>query len=273
MAIIDFHTHLFPEKVAARAIAALAEAGGNLIPYSNGAADSLIDIMDAENVDKSVVLNIATNEKQMKNVNDFAISLNGYRGRLISFGSVFPFGGGAEEELYRLRENGVKGIKFHPEYQEFYVDDSRLAALYETINKLGLITVFHAGQDIGFTESDKSSPARCVEMLKALTGAPVVLAHMGGYIMWFEVERLLTGKNVFFDTSYCYSRIPMPIMERIVKNHGADKILFGTDMPWSLPSSERRLIDALRISDGEKSAILGGNAEKLLNFAEGEYVR
>ncbi|MCL2071091.1 MAG: hypothetical protein FWH07_02525 [Oscillospiraceae bacterium] len=129
--MLDFHTHIFPENLAERATSHLAKTSGNMLVYSTGTKDDLIRIMDESEVTTSVVLNIATNEKQMKNVNDFAISVNGYKGKLVSFGSVYPHSERAIEELHRLHESGIKGIKLHPEYQEFFVDDDKFAPLYE----------------------------------------------------------------------------------------------------------------------------------------------
>ena len=126
-----------------------------------------------------------------------------------------------------------------------------------------MITVFHVGMDNGFADSGRAFAERFVETLKVLK-SPVVLAHMGGYMEWLQVEKYLVGKDVYFDTSFCFSRIPLLIANRIVKAHGCDKILFGSDIPWSTPLLERRLIDALEISDDEREMILFRNAERLL---------
>ena len=262
--IIDFHTHAFPERIAEKALDTLSKTGGNLICYCDGTIKGLLDNMQKENIDKSVLLSIATNEKQMKSVNDFAISLNNYEDKIISFGSVHPMAGEACNELERIKEAGLKGIKFHPEYQDFFVDDPKMSKIYDTINKLGLITVFHAGMDDAFLEPIKAAPKRFKGIIPYFS-SPVVLAHMGGYIMWNDVEKYLVGeKNLYFDTSFCFSRIPLPLMERIIKTHGCDKILFGSDMPWSPPSREKRIIDALSFSDFEKENILYNNARNIL---------
>ncbi len=266
--IIDFHTHAFPEKIVARAIEGLAKDSGNVIPFADGTAGGLIGQLDEAFVDKSVVLHIATNEKQTANVNNFALELNGYEDRLISFGSVYPKGDVelAVSELYRLHENGIKGIKLHPEYQDFFVDDPAVSKVYDTVKKLGLITVFHAGMDNGFRLPVKAPPQRFAAIMGAFGDAPVVLAHSGGYILWNEVLELLAGRfdNMYFDTSFCYSRIPLPILKDIVERQGADHILFGSDSPWSPPVLERRLVEGLELSDFDLALVLGGNAERIL---------
>ena len=265
--VIDFHTHAFPEKIVARAIDTLAKTSGNVIPFSDGTVDGLLHTMDEGGVDRSVVLNIATNEGQMSKVNDFAISIDGYAERLISFGSVYPGSGAALEELHRLHEAGVRGIKLHPEYQDFFVDDDRMTPVYELLGQLGMITVFHSGLDNGFMGPVHCTPQRVKAMLPAFGGAPVVLAHMGGYILWNEVLEVLAGLDgLYFDTSFCYSRIPMPLCRAIIERHGAEHILFGSDSPWSPPRLERRLVEGLSLPDESVAAVMGGNACRLLKM-------
>jgi len=263
--IIDFHTHAFPERIVGRAIESLSHASGNALYYADGTIEGLLASMDKGGVDKSVVLNIATNPKQMQSVNDFAISMFNYNGRLVPFGSVHPDAGDAVEELHRLHENGIKGVKFHPEYQEFFVDDDRLAPIYETLGKLDMISVFHAGMDNGFAEPVHASPQRFAAVLDGFR-APVVLAHMGGYIMWVDVLNILAGKDVYFDTSFCFSRIPRPLFKQIVERHGAERILFGSDSPWSAPADEFRLIESAGFDEAWVAAIKGGNAAELLGL-------
>ena len=147
--LFDFHTHAFPEAIAPRAMQNLSYAAGGLKPQTEGTAASLKERMQCDGVDMAVVLSIATNPAQQTKVNDFAISLN-EDPALFAFGSVHPEAPNALEELERIHAAGLKGVKFHPEYQSFYADDEKMKPIYRKISQLGLITLFHAGQDIGF---------------------------------------------------------------------------------------------------------------------------
>lgn len=260
--IIDFHTHAFPEKIAAKAMASLSVKAGNLVPFHDGTVASLKAYVKKSGADKAVMLNIATSPQQQKNVNDFAIACNG--GDIISFGSVHPDAPDALDELERIKAAGLLGVKLHPEYQSFYVDDDRMLPIYEKIAKLGLVTVFHAGVDIEYFEPVHCTPRRLAEVLPAFGGAPVVAAHMGGWQLWHDVEKYLVSKNVYFDTAFSYGRMPRGHCRRIIKAHGVEKILFGSDMPWSGTDAEMRFIDSLELAEDEKSAILGENARRLL---------
>lgn len=260
--IIDFHAHAFPERIAEKAMSVLSKNAGNAVPFSDGTLSSLMNYTHKSGVDKAVVLNIATNPRQQKSVNDFAIESNG--GDVISFGSVHPDAPDALEELERIKAAGLKGIKLHPDYQEFFVDDERVYPVYNKAAELGLITVFHSGVDIEFFEPVHNTPERLARALPAFEGGAVVAAHMGGYIMWHEVERHLVGKDIYFDTSYAYSRMPHQQAKRMIQNHGADRFLFGSDMPWSGTDLELRFVRALDLSEEELGKVLGGNALHLL---------
>ena len=262
--IIDFHTHAFADSLAPRAISSLVAGSGGLEPQTDGTTSGLIANMDKCAVDHSVLLTIATKPSQQTRINDWAAQQNS--GRITAFGSVHPDAPDVMEELERIRSLGIKGVKLHPEYQAFEVDDARMFPIYQKIASLGLITVFHAGQDIGFMPPAKAAPDKMLRALSAFDGAPVVAAHFGGYNMWDDVLDILCGQNIYLDTSFTFGRIQRPLAQAIIEKHGPDKILFGTDLPWSDARAERRLIDALDLSDADRERIYFRNAAALLNI-------
>lgn len=262
--LIDFHTHAFPDKIALGAIEKLSFASGGLKPYTDGTVAGLCESMKKYGVDKSVVLNIATNARQQKNVNDFADAVN-HSDNLIAFASVYPDSEDVFEELDRIKALGFKGIKLHPDYQSFNVDDEKMKPIYKKISELGLITVFHAGFDYGFPPPYHATPDK---LLRALSWfeSPVVAAHWGGVNCNQEVVDLLCGKDIYFDTSFGYSNLPRYYALKIIEKHGTDKILFGTDTPWHTPEMELRLLNNLGLGSKDFEKITHLNAEKLLNI-------
>ncbi len=262
--LIDFHTHIFPDKIADRAIQNLSRRAGGAIPYYDGTKEGLLACMREKGIDKSVVLNIATNPAQMRSVNDFAASVNG--GCLVSFGSVHPDAADVLDELDRIADLGLQGIKLHPDYQEFYGDDSKMWPVYEKIAKKGLIVVFHAGVDIGLYPPVYMTPRRLASALAPLEGATVVAAHFGGYMLWEEALECLAGRDVYFDTAYSAGAIPPGIARQIVRAHGADRLLFGSDLPWSDPGEEARMIETLELPRDELDKIFYKNALKILKL-------
>lgn len=262
--LIDFHTHCFPDKLAERAVAQLAHAAGGIMNYTNGTIGDLKAKMNNEAVNASVVLNIATNEHQTESVNNFAASIND-NNTIFAFGSVYPRAKNVLEELDRIKSLGLRGVKFHPEYQKFYVDDEMMKPIYKKISQLGLITVFHAGKDYGFMPPYHCMPKNMKNALKWFD-APVVAAHWGAMNCAEEVLEELCGLDIYFDSSFGYSQISRIAAEKILERHGIDKLLFGTDSPWHTPSIELRLINSLGLSDNEKNAVCFENAAKLLNI-------
>lgn len=263
--IIDFHTHCFPDKIAEKTIEILRLRSGITRPFHSGTVDSLLALQKKDGVDYSVVLNIATNPRQQKNVNDFAISQMKIDG-IIPFGSVHPDSPDALNELERLKANGIKGVKLHPDYQGYFVDEERMFPIYEKIGSLGMITLFHCGYDIGYPEPVHCSAQALASVLPVFGGSPVVAAHFGGIWSLPETRKHLAGKDIYLDTAYCYGTITPRYAKEIIDIHGADKILFGSDAPWNEPSQDIELIKCFGLSEDEEKAVLGGNARKLLGI-------
>lgn len=262
--LIDFHTHAFPAEIAKRAIDKLAYVSGGLVPQSEGTVDSLKREMAKDGVDISVVLSIATNPKQQTNVNNFAKEINDEKS-IFAFGSVHPDAEDALDELERIKSMGLKGVKFHPEYQGFYVDDEKMRPIYRKISSLGLITVFHAGYDYGYAPPYHCMPDHLLGALKWFD-SPVIAAHWGGGNCGVEVIDKLCGRDLWFDLSFGYGTMPKAVAQQIVDKHTPDRLLFASDMPWHRPSWEKRLIETLDISDEDKDKIYYQNALKLLNM-------
>lgn len=260
--LIDVHTHCFPDHIAGKAIASLSAASGGLEPHTDGTVAGLKRSMEQHGVDVSVVLNIATNPHQQPNVNNFAASINNGVD-IIAFGSVFPTSDDAFDELERIKSLGLKGVKLHPDYQHFSVDDPSLKPLYRKISELGLITIFHAGLDYGFPPPYGATPEKMATAL-GWFDSPVIAAHWGGIGCGEAVLKHLCGRDVYFDTSFGYGQMPKYFAEQILEKHGVDRMLFGTDTPWHTPAMEQRLLAHLGLSDSERCKIEYENAKRLL---------
>lgn len=262
--LIDFHTHAFPPKLAGRALGKLAYDAGGLEPQTDGTPASLKQQMEADGVDLSVVLAIATNPRQMCKVNDYAIEMD-RDARIIAFGSVHPDAPDALQELERIKDAGLKGVKLHPEFQGFYADDEKMKPIYRKISELGLITVFHAGEDYGYPPPYHAMPEHLKNALRWFD-APVVAAHWGGIGCGREVLEKLCGENLWFDLSYGYAAMAKPMAQAILDAHGPEKLLFGSDSPWHRPAWEMRLLDTLDLSPEDREKIHWKNAAALLKL-------
>ncbi len=261
--LIDFHIHMFPDALAEKAIARLAAASG-LAPETDGTKDFTLQKLREWEVDRAVVLNIATNPRQQTNVNNFAISCN--HDPLIPFGSVHFESECALEELERIKGAGLRGVKLHPDYQGFEIDERRLYPIYERIAELGLVCVFHTGFDAISPDHIHATPQKIARVLRDLPQLTMVCAHMGSMERWDEVEQYLCGKRVYFDTAFTAGYLSPAQAERIISRHGAQNILFGSDCPWQASSATYRFIDSLHISSAQKDMIFYQNAQRLLGL-------
>ncbi len=261
--VIDFHTHAFPDAIANRAIASLCQkCGGQYTPCSDGTANGLVKNMDTFGVDLSVVQPVITKQSQTESLNLWAQSI--CSDRIVSFGGVFPHTDDYKRDIDFVCSLGLKGIKLHPEYQQFTVDAPEMLRLYDYALSRGLMILFHAGEDPAFSPPFHSSPKQFAAIAKAMKGGVMIAAHLGGIRQWDDVERYLAGTDMYLDTSMGFSYYPHDQFLRIVKAHGADKILFGSDSPWSKADEEIATLQSLPLTDEEKACILHKNAEKLL---------
>lgn len=263
--VIDFHTHAFPDSLAARAVGSLTErTEGVFPPVSDGTIAGLVAYMDKCGVDISVLQPVITKQSQTTTLNEWAISVKS--DRILPFGGIYSHTDDYKRDIDFVVSLGLRGLKFHPEYQDFVVDDAAMLPIYDYALSRGLILLFHAGFDPAFKAPFRSSPKQYANISRAMRGGTIVAAHMGGQYDWDATERELVGTDVYLDTSMGLDFGPTEQFLRIVKAHGADKILFATDSPWSAADAELARLRALPLSDSEREAILCGNAKRVLGL-------
>ena len=281
--IIDMHTHIFPEKIAANVIEKLSRTSRTKY-FSDGTISGLKNSMDAAQINFSVILPVATTTKQVEKINTSSAALNEkYFGEgIISFGCIHPDYTNYREELSRVKNYGLKGIKIHPVYQDINLDDIKYLRIINCAAENDLIVVTHAGLDIGFPGVVRCSPQMAKKVLDEVGEFKFVLAHMGGWKNWSEVLEILADTKVFIDTSFSTGEIiprsdfrwakedlrlldAAQFME-FVKIFGTERILFGTDSPWTSPKTSIDFIKNLPLADADKEKILGLNAQKILGL-------
>ena len=270
--LIDFHTHIFPEAIAARSIAAL-EAGIRNIQgadYRKGEAltcrpatlDGLLDSMTRSHVDKSICLPIATKPSQTATINRYAETVRSERA--LSFGTLHPADPEAEQVLDDLKQRGFRGIKLHLQFQQYDIDSPEVLRILQKAEQLGLLVVFHAGADIGLPPPIYTSPKKIRHALDYVEGSNLIAAHLGGWAEWDDVETYLVGTPVYLDTAYIAQFLAPEQCRRIIRNHGAEKIVFGSDSPWEDPADTLRYLESLHLTAEEMALITHQNALRLL---------
>ena len=223
--------------------------------------------MSVNHIDEFLILPIATKPTQQSTINNWASSVMG--DGLYAFGTVHPDSDNAIEEIARIKSLGLYGIKFHPEYQKFYPDDPKMFPIYAKMSELRLPALFHSGYDPYCDGVIRCTPQRMAKTVGKFPELTFISAHLGGLDMWDDSEKYLAGKysNLYLDVSVIASfDIDGNQLLRIIKKHGTDKILFGSDCPWDNPVNEINMINALPLSDSDRENIFFRNAHKLLGL-------
>lgn len=279
--IIDFHTHIFPEKISAEVVEKLSRTSRTKY-FSDGTLNGLIKSMQNAEINFSVILPVATHTAQVEKINNSAALLNEkfFAQGIISFASMHPDFENYRAEISRIKSLGFKGLKVHPVYQDTNLDDKKFLNIFDRAAELDLIVVTHAGLDIGFPGKINCSPRMARNVVETIGDFKFVLAHMGGWKNWAEVLKILADKKIFLDTSFSTGKIQsrkdfiwrdedLNLLDeknfmQFIKVFGADKIIFGTDSPWTSQIDSIDFIKKIPATDDDKNKILGLNAQKLL---------
>ncbi len=279
--VIDFHTHTFPDRIAERALASLSKASRTL-PFTDGTNDGLLASMKTSGIDLSVILPVATNPGQVEKINGSAAGINSlFPGKLISVGCMHPMYEDWYDELSRIRDLGLKGIKIHPVYQGVDIEDPLFIRILKRCAELDLFVITHAGKDIGFPGVDHCSVTMIRHAIEETGPFRFILAHMGGWKEWEDVPSL-ADTGVWLDTAFSTDHIipadkeeweqdELAMLDQdtfmhLVKIFTPEKILFGTDSPWSDQKASLDWIRKLPLAENEREMILHENAENILGI-------
>ncbi len=277
MTVIDFHTHAFPGKIAARAIASLSATSGDN-PAHDGTVADLLRLERRAGVEEAVLLPVMTRPAQFESVNRFAAQMDRLPG-LRSFGGIHPDCENLEEKIAAIAAMGLRGVKLHPDYQGAFIDDPRYIRIARAALREGLAVLTHAGRDPVSPNLVHCPPERAARFYEEATArllpreresAVVIFAHLGGAGMdgsratVEEIISRLAGSGAVFDLSYALTRLDSGAALRLIRAMGADHVLFGSDAPWGDPAATLAALDALPLTANERALILSGNARRIL---------
>ena len=262
--IIDFHAHVFPEDMAEKIVSELHERAG-IEYFNNGTVKGLLESMENAHVNISVVSRITTKSDQIKPINDWLLSIS--REDIIPMATWHPDLRVYPGTVTELKMKGFKCIKLHPDYQGFFIDDEKMFPFYEDAQESGMPILFHAGLDRGLPPPVRALPERLINVHRAFPDLKIIAAHMGGEDNYEATENYLLGKAIYLDTSFVLRKIPVNILERLIKGHSADRIIYGSDNPWNDQKGDIEYLSSLPfLSHKEKRSILFKNAAELLGL-------
>jgi uncharacterized protein len=261
--IIDIHTHAFPDSIAEHAVPFLQEAG-DVKAHLDGKMSSLVESMNRSGIDISVVVSIATKPAQFRPILEWSKSISSER--IIPFPSVHPDDPAMVDQVEEISRSGFRGLKLHPYYQNFAIDEPRLNGLYKQAERDGLVVLMHAGFDMVYPRDRIADPKRIDSVLHRFPGLKMIAAHFGSWEDWDEVDKYLIGGNAYLDTSYSIPFLGAERAKEMIGKHGHDRVLFGSDSPWADQNADVETIRELGLDEASTARLLGGNAAKLLNL-------
>lgn len=264
--IIDFHTHAFPDALASATMDKLSKISG-CTPCTAGTVQALEQYIKENEFEYGVLLQIANRPNQYMTVNNWAAEVHRKHPSIFAFGSIHPEDGeNGIQELSRFQELGLKGVKFHPDYQKFFVDEARMRPIYEACGNLQLPVLFHAGWDPLSPEVIHATPERIAHVVKQLPNTTFIAAHLAGMKDTKETIRHLAGLPLYLDISMACTYLPPEEILSIIRLHGSDRILFATDCPWGDPQRNVSLLESLPLTPSDLDNIFWNNAVALLKL-------
>ena len=268
--VIDFHTHIFPEKIAKSTIDALQKRS-NGVGYTDGTDAGLLLNMENAGVDIAVSLPVLTKPTQFESVTNFAISINEkYKNssrRIISFAGMHPECEEIPKKMRFLKDNGFLGVKIHPDYQNSFINHEGYISILNEAKENDLIVVTHAGVDDGYKgEPVKCPPQLCAEVIKKTNHKKFVLGHYGAHRQWNDALDLLCDLDVYFDTAFTVRTIDEELFKKILYRLGEDNVLFATDCPWRDMKQDLQTVKSFNLGKEIEDKILYKNALKLLKL-------
>ncbi len=261
--IIDAHAHIFPEKIAQKASVNIGKFYDIDMSY-NGTVDTMIEKGARCGVERFLVHSVATTPEQVDKINQFIVSqVNRLPDKLIGFATLHPMGDKIEQQVDWAISNGLKGIKLHPDFQEFYLDSDEAMHIFKTIEGR-LPVLIHTGD----YRTQYSKPERLVKALHACPDLDVIAAHFGGWSEWENGALCLSGERVYVDTSSSQYALKPHQVRELIDIFGADRVLFGSDYPMWDCKDELEMLEKIPMTEDERERIYHKNLEDLLDKYE-----
>ncbi|MCL2884232.1 MAG: amidohydrolase family protein [Oscillospiraceae bacterium] len=261
LVIIDAHAHIFPDKIAAAAAGGIQRFYDMPVTY-DGTADTLLAAGGAAGVTHFIVQSVATVPEQVESINQFiAEQVRLHPGQLTGLGAMHPACdvAAAFEQIAAL---GLGGVKLHPDFQQFNIDDLAAFPIYERAQAAGLPLLLHTGD----YRYDYSHPRRLAAVLKRFPRLTVIAAHFGGWSVWSDAAKCLAGTGVYVDTCSSLYALEPKKARKLIDLFGEERVLFGTDYPMWEYGAERERFEALGLEEETKEKILYKNAQRLFGI-------
>lgn len=255
MKVFDMHVHIFPDKIAQKAVSAIGKFYEDFNMEGDGSLNTAIRLMDEAGITRCAAHSVATTAHQVNSINDFVLNAwKTYPDRIIPFAAMHPNVENPHDVAESILNAGFRGIKLHPEIQGFKIDAPEVLDMLAPF--AGRIPVLvHAGD----YRYDNSSPDRLKHVMREFPNLTLVCAHLGGWTVWEEAARQLPGENIWVDTSSALFSMTPERAAQIIRSYGIERAVYGTDYPMWSPVSEMARFEKLPLTDDEREKVLWTN--------------
>jgi predicted TIM-barrel fold metal-dependent hydrolase len=252
--VADAHAHIYPRKIAEKASASIG-AFYRLEVENVGLAETLLDLSAEAGIERWLVCSVATKAEQVRPISEFIAGSCGEYPGFVGLGAWHQDVRDIEGEMDVIQSLGLRGIKLHPDFQQFPIDLPSMLDVYREAARRKLVILFHMGDD----RTDFSAPHRLAAVLDKVPDLVCIAAHMGGYRAWREAQQVLPGGSVYVDTSSSLFYIDKEDATAAIRHFGPDRVLFGTDFPMWTPKTELERFFALGLPEADGRRILYDN--------------
>jgi uncharacterized protein len=258
--IVDAHLHVWPDHIAD---AMQSQRPAGLPLRFDGKLSGLLRTMDEAGIDKGLALGVAIKASNVARTNEFIGTVP--RDRLVPMGTVHP-DLPVEENLRHLRDNGIVGVKLHPLFQALSYADPRVHEILEALADAGMPVITHVGAGEDAEANERGAPALVRRVADALPNLTLIACHYGGYHRLDEADQHVVGSHVTLETSWppTLAELEPRRLVALIRRHGADRVVYGSDWPMADPAAEIAAIRNLGLTDEEQDGILGGNLMRIL---------
>ena len=259
MQIIDFHAHIYPDAIAHKAAASIRDFYKLGDIELDGTASELLRLGTEAGIDRFVILPVGLKPNQVRHINEFVLQQAVQQPRFIGFGTIHAAMEDIPGEVQWIMDQGLKGVKMHPDFQVFPIDDPRLFPAYEMLQDK-LPVMLHTGDP----RYDYSHPARLRRVLALFPRLHVIAAHFGGHSMYETAYEMLKDTECIFDVSSSLMFLTDGMAEHYINAYGAERMLFGTDFPLWDPRVEIKRFMQLKLTPDQMEQIAYKTAKRIL---------
>lgn len=261
MKIINFHAHVYPDKIAEKATQSISDFYNIKGEGMCGKVSELLILGEEAGIEKHIILPVTVKARHSRSINEFSLSVKNSHPEIETFACFHAEQKDIENEIDYILSNDFKGIKIHPDFQGFNIDDERLFPLYEAVEGKKPI-MFHLGDE----KLDFSNPVRLRRVLDKFPRLTAISAHLGGYTKWEMAHEYLKDTSCYFDISSTLMFLEEEKVKKYINSYGSERILYGDDYPIWNPKTQVESFMRFELSDKDRENIAYKNAERLLNL-------